>query len=87
MGTFRVHACKLDFSDLVGRSSKSDNVLSESILKIIVYASSEGFHLMCEDTRGNDKADTRGKKIDLLKALWEQCNDTDVISIVVPGGE
>jgi hypothetical protein len=29
------------------------------------------------------KADARGKKIDILKALWEQYNDTDVISIVV----
>jgi hypothetical protein len=32
-------------------------------------------------------ADTRGKQINIIKALWEQYNDTDVISIVVPEDE
>jgi hypothetical protein len=33
------------------------------------------------------KADARGKQIDIIKALWEQYNDTYVISIVVPEDE
>jgi hypothetical protein len=33
------------------------------------------------------KADTRGKNIYILKALWEQYNGTYVISIVVPEDE
>jgi hypothetical protein len=33
------------------------------------------------------KADARGKKIDILKALWGEYNDIDGISIVVPDDE
>jgi hypothetical protein len=39
--------------------------------------------LRCKMGTENYKADERGKKIDIIKALWVKYNDTDVISIVV----